>query len=73
MLEFDFTELGKRIRAEYVSKTKFAEAMGFHVQSLDRKLAGTSPWKDYEILKAINLLGLSVDDVGKYFFTPKTS
>ena len=68
-MAFDYSKLRGRIVEKYGSQISFAKAMGISERTLSLKMSGKRTWKQPEICLAINLLGLSEDDIKCYFFT----
>ena len=63
-----YGKLRELIRAKFGTIEAFAEAMGMSRSALSRKLNGLSAWSQSEIEKACSLLGISITQVGEYFF-----
>ncbi len=70
-MAFDYSKLRGRIIEKFGSQMSFAEAMDISERTLSLKLSGKRMWKQSEICLAINLLGLSDDDIKEYFFVLK--
>lgn len=70
-MAFDYSKLKGRIIEKYGSQMMFAEAMGLSERSLSFKLNGKRLWKQNEIYRAIQLLGLDDSDIQTYFFNHK--
>lgn len=70
-MAFNYSKLRGRIIEIFGSQYKFAEAMGWSERTLCLKLDGSRPWKQTDICRAIELLGLTEEDIPVYFFTPK--
>ena len=70
-LAFDFMKLRGRIREICRTEKSFSESMGWSEHTTSLKLNSKIPWKQTEILKAINILHLSENDIPLYFFTAK--
>ena len=69
--EFKFDKLVGRIIEKYGNQIRFAKAMSWSERTLSQKMNGKTSWKQTDICKAINLLGLSISDIQEYFFTIK--
>ena len=69
-MKFDYSKLRGRIVEKYGTLAKFAEAMGWTQTTLSRKLSHSS-FNVSNIIKMSELLGLSGEDIGAYFFTQK--
>lgn len=70
-MPYDYSELCGDIIKKYGARYRFASAIGLSERSLSLKLNGKVDWKQSEIIKACNLLGISSQDVAKYFFSLK--
>ena len=60
-------ELRAAIARIGISKTVLAQALGISSTSLQLKLKGEREFKESEIQKLINILGLTADDVNLIF------
>ena len=63
-----FGKLREKIKIVFGTQKAFADAMGMDVATLNKKLNGKSPWRQLEIEKACELLGISLQQVTEYFF-----
>ena len=70
-MAFDYNKLRGRIVEKFGNQSEFANAMGLSERTISLKINGKRPWKQEEILKAIQILGLTDDDIQDYFFTLK--
>lgn len=70
-MAFDYGKLRGRIVEIFGSQGKFAEAMEWSERRLSMKLTGKWPWKQNDICKAIQLLGLGEEEIPAYFFKLK--
>ncbi|MFS7238180.1 DUF739 family protein [Carnobacterium divergens] len=68
---FIYRKLLGRITEIYGTQYNFSIAMGTSERTLSLKLNDKVPWKDEEIQKAIDLLGIPKKDIHKYFFETK--
>ncbi len=68
-MAFNYNKLRGKIVERYGNQTEFAKAMGWSERTLSVKMNGKVPWKQTDICHAIELLGLSKDDIQEYFFT----
>lgn len=66
---FNYGKLRGRIVEIFGTQQEFAKEMQLSEHTLSKKLANKVGWKQKEIVKAIELLKLSLDDVKEYFFT----
>lgn len=71
VMSFDYNKLRGKIVERYGSQTEFAKAMNWSERTLSKKINGKIPWKQTDICNAIQLLGLSEDDIQEYFFKMK--
>lgn len=69
-MRMDYSRLNCRIEERFRSKRNFAKHMGWSTRHLSMKLEGKTEWRKQTILRAIKLLGLNVNDIPEYFFTP---
>lgn len=60
--------LRELIRVKFKTIDAFANAMGISRSALSRKLNGINAWTHSEIENACVLLGISMTQVGDYFF-----
>ena len=65
---FDYSKLKGKIIEIFGAQYKFAEKMGWSERTLSLKMNGNRPWKQPDICKAIELLGLTEKDIPAYFF-----
>ena len=70
-MAFDYNKLRGRIVEKFGNQSEFANAMGLSERTISLKINGKRPWKQEEILKAIQIPGLTDDDIQDYFFTLK--
>lgn len=66
-----YSKLRGKIIEVFGTQEAFAEAMGMAKCTLSLKLNGKSAWTQDEIVKACQLLGISITEVYLYFFTAK--
>ena len=67
-MNYDYSKLKGRIIEKYDSQRSFAEAIGKTQTTKSFKIYGKASWNQDEIVKAIEVLGLSKDDIVEYFF-----
>lgn len=67
MSDKPFAMLRGKILAIYGTQELFANAMGMHPATLNKKLGKKADWTRLEIEKACKLLGISIHEVGVYF------
>ena len=70
-MAFNYNILKGRIVEIFGSQIEFSKSMGWSEKTLSLKLNGKVSWKQSDILKAIDLLKLSEDDIQEYFFSLK--
>lgn len=70
-MSFNYSKLLGKITEKYGTQYNFASGMGISERSLSLKLNNKVRWKDTDIKKACELLGISDDEVGEYFFNLK--
>ena len=68
---YDYNKLNGRIVEVCGTRKEFAKRMGFSERTLSLKLNNKVSWKQPEIMKAIQVLGLEETDIQEYFFTLK--
>lgn len=69
-MSFDYRKLLGKIVEVMGSQASFAKAMGISERSMSLKLNSKVPFKQSEICKAVELLGIPEDEIALYFFTP---
>ena len=67
-MEFKYDKLKGRIKEKYRTQENFAKAIGKTQTTTSFKINGKRLWNQEEIIKAIELLDLSKDDIVEYFF-----
>ena len=70
-MEFDYSLLEGKITEKYKTRHAFAYAIQMSERSLSLKLNNKVWWKQPEIDKAINALGISEKNIPIYFFKKK--
>jgi len=70
-MAFDYSKLRGRIVERFTTAAAFAEAMGISTHTISNKLNSKKHWKDYEIAKACDLLGIEPVEIPDYFFAVK--
>ena len=68
-MAYDYSRLVGKIREVFGTDAAFAEAMGLSERSVSLKVNCKVGWKQCEIDRASNLLGIQATDIGDYFFT----
>lgn len=69
MMPFNYSKLIGKIAEKYGTQSKFAEALGLSERSVSLKLNGKIAWKQPEIIKACEILGIRCSEIPAYFFT----
>lgn len=67
----DYSKLLGKITEKFGTQANFAEAMGMSERSISLKLNNRTSWKDSEISKAVEILGINPEDIPSYFFKYK--
>ncbi|AXF53444.1 Cro-like receptor [Streptococcus phage 115] len=67
-MNYNYSKLKGRIIEKYGSQGSFAKAIGITQPTTSFKINGKASWNQDEIVKAIEVLGLSKDDIVEYFF-----
>ncbi len=68
----DYGKLLGKIRETGLTQKAVAEHIGLTESHFSRKLSGEFAFKQSEIQRICNLLNISADEIGAYFFTPKS-
>lgn len=68
---FDYSKLRGKIKECMGTERTFAEKMGMSQQALSSRLNNKTEFTDSEIYAGKNILHLTADDIGTYFFTQK--
>lgn len=63
-----FGKLREKIKVVFGTQKAFADAMGLNPATLNAKLNSKAVWTLEEIEKAIELLGVSGNEIKEYFF-----
>lgn len=70
-MEFDYSKLSGKIIEVFGKQSTFAKAMGLSERSVSLKMTSQRYFRQPEIAKAIQLLGLELTDIPAYFFAIK--
>lgn len=70
-MAYEYSKLNGRIVEICGTRAEFAKRMGLSERTVSLKLNNKVPWKQPEIMKAIQVLGLDEADIQEYFFTLK--
>ena len=68
---FNYSALEGKIKQYYDTQDNFAKAIPMARSTLNQKLQGKVDFTSKNIYTIANLLNISQEDIGKYFFTPK--
>ena len=68
-----YAKLRGRIREKFTTIQHFAEAMDLDTSTVSAKLNNKTLWKREEIARACELLGIPVEELHEYFFTPEVA
>lgn len=68
-MAYDYSKLNGRIVEVFGTRYAFASAMKLSERSICLKLSGKVPFKQPEITRACQLLGIADCDIPAYFFT----
>lgn len=71
MLEMDYAQLRGKIKDYGYTQKECAEQIGISESQLNRKLAGEYVFRQDEINKLCDILHISGEEIGRYFFSPK--
>ena len=69
MATFNYAKLNGKISEIYGTQGSFAKAMGKSERTISMKLCGKIDFKQDEILKAVEILGIGAEEIPQYFFT----
>lgn len=72
MQEYDYSKLRGKIKEKYENEYNFAKALGISSHTISVKLNNLVDFKQKEINKICDLLGIPEAQIRKYFFTKKT-
>ncbi|MGT2833378.1 hypothetical protein Javan249_0006 [Streptococcus phage Javan249] len=70
-MAYDYSKLNGKIVERFKTQYNFANAMGLSERTVSLKLNNQRYWKNNEISKASELLGISDDEISLYFFDLK--
>lgn len=70
-MRFNYDKLLGRIVERYGTRGRFAAAMGLPESVLSSRLNQNTYFSMEEIHRAAELLGIAVEEIGLYFFTPE--
>ena len=67
-MQFDYTDLRKKINRSFKKESDFAKALGIGRVSLSQRLNSKLDFKQSEILLSCSLLKIPYKRIGDYFF-----
>jgi hypothetical protein len=70
-MAYDYSKILGKIKEVCGTQAVFAEKMGWSEHTCSMKLTNRVAWKQPEIHKAVEILGLEDEDIQAYFFTLK--
>ena len=70
-MAFDYSKLRGRIVERFGTQEAFAKALGMSTKTLSSKMRNKIYFRQDEINRALDLLGIDFSEAREYFFTPK--
>ncbi len=68
---YDYSKLKGRIVEKCGNLGNFSGAMGWSLQTQQKKMAGKVAWTQHDISKALKVLDLAPEDIHIYFFAAR--
>lgn len=68
-VNMDYTLLRGAVRRKYGTLKEFSKTLGITQTALGLKLNGKQSFSMKQIIRIVELLDLTTDDIGDYFFT----
>ncbi len=68
---FDYAKLRDSIREHFGTEGSFAKAIGRSPNYVSKVFQGKSNFNAVDISRSAEILGISTDDIGRYFFEKK--
>lgn len=68
---YDYKKLKLKIKEVFDTQEAFAKAMDMSYTALNQRLNNVIEWRISEIAQVCDLLGILLDEIPLYFFTPK--
>lgn len=68
-MTYNYSKLRGKIVEVFGSARVFAKKIGWSERTMSLKLNNKRAWRQDDIRKAVDLLGIDQNDVGAYFFT----
>ncbi len=63
-----YPKLDGKITEVFGTRVNFASSLGISENSMSAKMQGKSKWKEREIVRSCELLGIPKEDIAIYFF-----
>lgn len=70
-MSYDYSKLLGKVIEVCGTQVEFARRMGWSERTASLKLNGMVNWKQDEIIRACEILGISLDEMPTYFFNAK--
>lgn len=70
-MSYNYAKLDGLITKKFKTRRNFCEAMKISERSLSLKMSGKTEWKQSQIVRACELLGISGTEICNYFFKLK--
>ena len=67
-MPYNYSKLERKIKEVFGTIEKFAKAVGLSMRSVSLKLNGEREWKQSQIDRACEVLGISKNEIPLYFF-----
>ena len=66
--KYNFSKLNGKIVEIFGTQLAFAEAIGLSEMTVSKKMNGKRPWKQTDMAKACEVLGIPISEIPTYFF-----
>lgn len=70
-MPYDYSKLAGLITEKFKTQANFSESIGLSERSVSLKMNGKLSWKQTEISKVCDVLGICSEDIPAYFFKLK--
>lgn len=70
-MEYDYSALIGRIIERYGTRSRFAEVLGMSKATFYSRISSDSYWDQDEIERSCDLLGITKNEIQRFYFTPK--
>ena len=67
-MPFNYSKLRGKIKEIFGNENRFAKAIGISGRSLSLKLNSEREWKQSQMIKACEVLGIDIESIPIYFF-----